>query len=53
MKIWTTLELLRWTTGYFEEHCIPSARLAAEVLLAHVLGIQRLELYVQFEKPVT
>lgn len=52
MKIWTTLELLRWTTGYFEEHCIPSARLDAEVLLAHVLGIQRIELYVQFEKPV-
>jgi release factor glutamine methyltransferase len=53
MKVWTSLELLRWTTSYFEENGIASARLDAEVLLAHVLGIQRIELYVQFEKPVT
>jgi hypothetical protein len=29
---WTPLELLRWTTSYFESHGIPSPRLDAELL---------------------
>jgi release factor glutamine methyltransferase len=49
---WTILELLRWTTGHFESRGIESARLDAECLLAHVLGVDRLRLYVDFEAPV-
>ena len=46
------LELLRWTTEYFERAGIDSARLDAEVLLAHALEIDRLRLYIDYEKPV-
>jgi release factor glutamine methyltransferase len=51
-KTWTILELLRWTTGHFASRGIESARLDAECLLAHVLGVDRLRLYVDFEAPV-
>lgn len=51
-RTWTVLELLRWTTGHFREHAIPTPRLDAEVLLAHSLGIRRLDLYLEFERPV-
>ncbi len=51
-RSWTVLELLRWTTAYFERVGIDSARLDAEVLLAHSLAIDRLRLYIDHEKPV-
>lgn len=51
-KTWTVLELLRWTTEYFASRGIESARLDAECLLAHVLDVDRLQLYVDFEAPV-
>lgn len=51
-RSWTVLELLRWTTEYFERSGIDTSRLDAEVLLAHALGIERLRLYVDYEKPV-
>jgi release factor glutamine methyltransferase len=52
-KRWTVLELLRWTQDFFAKRGIDTARLDAEVLLAHALGIERLRLYLEFEKPVT
>ena len=51
-RSWTVLELLRWTTDYFKRAGIESARLDAELLLAHALESERLRLYVDFEKPV-
>lgn len=51
-RIWTILELLRWTTAYFGRHGIESARLDAEVLLAHALETERLRLYIDHDKPV-
>ena len=50
---WTVLELLDWTKDYFAGKGIDTARLDAEILLAHALGLDRLQLYVQFEKPVS
>lgn len=49
---WTILELLRWTTEHFSKQGIESARLDAECLLAHALGVDRLRLYVEFDKPL-
>ena len=49
---WTILELLRWTTQYFEGKGIASARLDAECLLADSLDCDRLRLYVDYEKPL-
>ena len=51
-KTWTVLELLTWTTDYFKRSGIESARLDAEVLLAHALETERLRLYIDYEKPV-
>ena len=48
----TVLELLRWTTEHFTGKGIETARLDAEILLSHVLGTGRMQLYVDFEKPV-
>lgn len=51
-RSWTVLELLRWTTGHFTERGIESPRLDAECLLAHALGVSRLRLYLDFDKPI-
>jgi release factor glutamine methyltransferase len=51
-QTWTVLELLRWTAQHFAERGIDTARLDAELLLAHVLGCDRLRLYVDHDKPV-
>ncbi len=51
-RTWTVLELLRWTTAHFAAKGIDTPRLDAEVLLAHALGLQRLDLYLRFDQPV-
>jgi release factor glutamine methyltransferase len=50
---WTVLQVLRWTSEHFAAKGIDTARLDAELLLAFVLGCDRLRLYLEFEKPVT
>jgi release factor glutamine methyltransferase len=49
---WTTLAVLDWTTQRFTEAGIGSARLEAQLLLAHVLGCTRMQLYTGFDKPL-
>lgn len=51
-KMWRVVDLLDWTTRYFEQHGIPNPRLDAEILLAHLLEKSRLQLYLHFEMPV-
>lgn len=51
-RIWSVLDLLRWTTDYFASKGIDGARLDAECLLAHALGTERLRLYLDHDKPV-
>jgi release factor glutamine methyltransferase len=48
----TLLEVLKRATGYLQTHGSSSPRLDAEVLLAHALGIRRLDLYLQFDRPL-
>jgi len=50
---WTNLRVLRWTTERFEREGLDSPRLDAELLLAHCLGVDRVRLYVDFERPLT
>lgn len=50
---WTILEILRWTTGHFQEKGAAEPRTSAEVLLAHALGISRLDLYLRHDQPLT
>ena len=51
-EVWTPLRLLEWTTRRFADAGIDSPRLAAQILLAHALGIARVQLYVQYDKPL-
>ena len=50
---WTILDLLQWTQRHFAEKGIDTARLDAECLLAFALGVDRMRLYLDYEKPVT
>jgi release factor glutamine methyltransferase len=52
-RTWTILELLRWTTQYFAERGIETPRLDAECLLASALGVDRIRLYLDFDKPAS
>ncbi|MCB4790609.1 MAG: peptide chain release factor N(5)-glutamine methyltransferase [Elusimicrobia bacterium] len=47
MNPWTVQTVLDWTTDYFNKSDISSARLEAELLLAHVLQCKRLDLNIQ------
>ncbi len=49
---WTVLKILQWTADYFADKEIDSARLEAELLLAATLGLDRVGLYVNFERPL-
>jgi len=49
---WTTLDLVKWTAGYFKDHQIESARSEAEILLAHSLGTRRIDLYLNYDQPL-
>lgn len=45
METWTVKRILDWGIGFFKKKDIPQARLSAELLLAAVLGLTRMELY--------
>jgi len=49
---WTLLRLLRWTTDYFNKKGIDNPRLDAERLLAHVLKLDRVGLYFNYDRPL-
>lgn len=51
-EAWTTLKVLEWTTSRFSRAGIPSPRLEAQVLLAHTLACDRVQLYTSFDKPL-
>ncbi len=50
---WKVIDILKITTDYFKDKQIENPRLNAEQLLAHVLDLSRVQLYVQFERPLS
>lgn len=46
------LEIIQRTTGFFERSGIETPRLDAELILANVFGLSRMELYQQFDRPL-
>ncbi len=49
----TVIEVLKAASGHLQKHSPDSARLDAEVLLAQALGLRRLDLYLQFDRPLS
>ena len=50
---WTTKRLLGWINEAFTRKGLESPRLQAEMLVAHVLGCERLRLYMEADRPAT
>jgi release factor glutamine methyltransferase len=53
IRTWTVREVLAWTRDFLAEHGSDTARLDAEVLVAHVVTGSRMALYVQHDRPLT
>ncbi|MEM9480078.1 MAG: peptide chain release factor N(5)-glutamine methyltransferase [Verrucomicrobiota bacterium] len=49
----TVLETIQGGTSYLEKHGVDSARLNMEHLLSHVLDCKRMDLYLDFDRPLT
>jgi release factor glutamine methyltransferase len=49
---WTLLRVLDWTTQRFTDAKLGAPRLEAQVLLGKVLGLTRVQLYTQFDRPL-
>src|SRR5882724_9418143 len=49
----TVLEIIRKTTDFLAGKGIESARLNSELLVGHALGLKRMQLYLQFERPLS
>lgn len=48
--MFTVLEIIKKTSDFFAARGIESARLNAELLVGHALGLKRMQLYLQFER---
>lgn len=51
-QIWTTLKILEWTQEYLRSKGIENARREAEWMLCAATGLDRIGLYLNFEKPL-
>ena len=51
-EVWTVKRVLEWATGFLQTHGSESPRLDAQLLLGHVCGLDKVQLYVQFERPL-
>ncbi len=51
-EIWTTLKVLNWTKEFLAVKGVENARLEAEWLLCDATGLDRVGLYLNFEKPL-
>lgn len=52
-KTWDIKGILKTTSDYLEEKEVLDPRLNAEILLSHQLNIDRITLYLHFDKPLT
>ena len=50
--VWTVIEMVRWSGEYLQGKGVVRGRLDSEYLLGHVLGVSRLQLYLQFDRPL-
>ena len=49
---WTIIKLLQWAASYLKTHDIDSPRATGEILLAHALKCERIDLYLNYDQPL-
>lgn len=52
-KAWTIRRVLAWTAEDFAGRGVDTSRLDAELLVAHALGLGRVQLYMDLDRPLT
>ena len=52
-EVWTVKKVLDWTIGHLKQRGCESARLDAEILLAYSRSCQRIQLYTEYDAPMT
>lgn len=52
MELWTTLKVLDWTREFLAARGVENARLEAEWMLCRATGLDRVGLYLNFDKPL-
>jgi release factor glutamine methyltransferase len=50
--MWTPLKIIQWAVPYLTQKGVPHARFDVECLIAHALKIDRLKVYLQFDRPL-
>jgi len=50
---WTIIKLIRWAASYLKSYDIDSPRATGEILLAHALKLKRIDLYLNYDQPLT
>jgi release factor glutamine methyltransferase len=52
-ETWTVLKVLNWTKGYLAEKGVENSRLESEWMLCAALAMNRVGLYVNYDKPLS
>jgi release factor glutamine methyltransferase len=52
-RVWTVRELMKSAMEHLQRNGFEDARLNVELLLAHALDLQRIQLYLHFDRPLT
>lgn len=51
-KVWKIIDIIKWAEEYFKEKNVDSPRLTIELMLCEVLELNRVDLYLKFDKPL-
>jgi len=51
-EVWTVLKVLQWTAEHLRQKGVENGRLDAELLLAASLGLDRVGLYLNYDRPL-
>lgn len=52
-KIWRIIDIINWSKDYLSKYSVDSPRLTIELMLTHILNIERVNLYTNFDKPLS
>ena len=52
-EVWTLGRIMDWSARFLKDKGITSARLDVELLLSHCLNVKRIELYTNYDRPLT